>query len=434
MQLSKFNIMSKNNNKLLIYNSLKSSFIQVKSQKDISNLLSSNFSELSTAQINLLVDSGIIVDTSKEDILAQKKLFDYIYDNNLELVIMPTVQCNFRCSYCYEDFQMKPLDDAGVKSIVKYLHRVLSQHSSLAIDWFGGEPLLALDQMEKITEQALKCCSRLKIPYYSSITTNGYLLTPENIRKLLKMHVYSMQITVDGCERSHNRNRPLANGKPTFKTIINNLLYIRDNIKSPYLKIAIRCNLSKSSLTDIPEFMDKLNEWFGADPRFNFYFHPIEDWGGNNVKKIKEDLLNGADSFFEILYNCQSKIKIENYFKRLSFMPVCNSIKVNRYVIDPALNIFKCSLYRASSNNQIGKLENGKMNIDKEKAAYWSFDTIMNYDLCVKNCPSYANCFARLCPYKMNGNTLFKCRGQTDKISKLLDIDYKFSPQKYIEI
>lgn len=401
---------------------------------DINNLLSSNFSKLSANQMKLLVNNGIISDSNEETIMAQKKLFDYIYDSNLELVIMPTMQCNFRCAYCYENFQMKPIDDAGVTSIIKYLHRTLSRYSGLAIDWFGGEPLLALDQMEKITEQALKCCSQLKIPYHSSITTNGYLLTPENIRKLLKMRVYSMQITVDGSERFHNRNRPLANGKPTFETIINNLLYIRDNIKSPFLKILIRCNISKSSLSDIPEFMDKLNEWFGADPRFNFYFHPIEDWGGNNVKKIKEDLLNGADSFLDVLYNCQSKIKIDNHFKKLSLMPVCNTTKVNRYVIDPELNVFKCSLHRNSSNNQIGKLENGTMNIDKVKEAHWLFNTIKDYDSCKNDCPSYANCFARLCPHKMNGNTEFKCTGQTNKISKMLEIDYKFSPEKYIEI
>lgn len=144
---------------------------------DINNLLSSNFSKLSANQMKLLVNNGIISDSNEETIMAQKKLFDYIYDSNLELVIMPTMQCNFRCAYCYENFQMKPIDDAGVTSIIKYLHRTLSRYSGLAIDWFGGEPLLALDQMEKITEQALKCCSQLKIPYHSSITTNGYLLT-----------------------------------------------------------------------------------------------------------------------------------------------------------------------------------------------------------------------------------------------------------------
>lgn len=435
MKLSKFNIISKNDNQLLIFNSLKGSFIRMKNQKDINNLLSSNFNNLSPTQINYLVDNGFIVNTSsEEDILAQKKLFDYIYDNNLELVIMPTLQCNFRCAYCYENFKMKAMDDEGVQSIIKYLHRTLSRHSGLTISWFGGEPLLALEQIEKITEQALKCCSKLKIPYHSSITTNGYLLTPENIRKLLKMRIYDMQITIDGSENFHDKNRPLANGKPTFNTIINNLLYIRDNIKSPFLRITIRCNLSKSNLCDIPEFVNKLEGWFGSDSRFNFYFHPIEDWGGSNVKKIKNNLLNGADSFFEILYNNEFNIRIQNNFKRLSFMPVCKASKINHFIIDPALNIYKCSIYRDSSNNQIGKLENGIMNIDKKKESRWSFDTIKNYDFCKNKCQSYANCYARLCPYKMNGNIEFKCTGQVNKISKMLELDYKFSSEKYIEI
>ncbi|WP_288528528.1 radical SAM protein [uncultured Eubacterium sp.] len=434
MKLSEFNIISKYGEKLLVFNSLKGSLLCVNDRIDIKNLLNGNLSELNSNKLQTLIDNGIVVDDDLEDIMAQKKLFDYIYDNRLELVIMPTMQCNFRCVYCYEDFKMGSMSEDALKSLIKYLYRTLSRHSGLVIDWFGGEPLLALSQMEKISEQAIKLCSYLKIPYYSYITTNGYLLTPKNMQKLLKMHIYNIQITIDGNEEFHNKNRVLVNGEDTFKRIIDNLTYIRDNINNPALNISIRCNLSKSSLNDIPNFMNQLNDWFGKDKRFSFYFHPIENWGGNSIKHMQRDLLNGADLFFETLSKCKSKIEIRNDFKKLSLMPICNTSKINRFVIDPKLNIYKCSLYRNDPCNQIGKLENGKMILDEKKVAHWSFNIIENYEKCKNECQSYANCFAKLCPYKMNERNSFKCMDNVSKISKILELDYKYSSEKYINI
>ena len=211
MKLSKFNIISYFGEKLLVFNSLYGSFCCINKEKDIKNFLKSNLYKLNSEQIDELTDKGIIVeDNIAEEIIANKKLYDFIYDNRLELVIMPTMQCNFRCSYCYEDFKMGAMDEKAIKSIIKYLYHTLNKHSGLIIDWFGGEPLLSLSQMEKISNQAIKLCSALKIPYYSCITTNGYLLTPENIHKLLKMRVYNMQITIDGSESYHNKNRSLS--------------------------------------------------------------------------------------------------------------------------------------------------------------------------------------------------------------------------------
>ena len=50
---------------------------------------------------------------------------------------------------------------------------------------------------------------------HAQITTNGYLLDVETFKKLLKCNIYSYEITLDGFESDHNKNRPLKNGDPT---------------------------------------------------------------------------------------------------------------------------------------------------------------------------------------------------------------------------
>ena len=62
-----------------------------------------------------------------------------------ELIILPTEKCNFRCTYCYEDFligKMPPAIERGVKALIDRRSDSLDR---LEISWFGGEPLLAAD-------------------------------------------------------------------------------------------------------------------------------------------------------------------------------------------------------------------------------------------------------------------------------------------------
>ena len=63
----------------------------------------------------------------------------YLASNLLHLILMPTEQCNFRCTYCYEDFahdRMSPRVVAGIKRLLTDpdLHHSLSasgvQHAS----------------------------------------------------------------------------------------------------------------------------------------------------------------------------------------------------------------------------------------------------------------------------------------------------------------
>ena len=114
------------------------------------------------------------------------KYYDKIYDKMLSLTIMPTELCNFRCRYCYEKFEKGKMQEDIYKGIVKYLQKNLSSYSGLDISWFGGEPLLALDIIEKMSTDIYELCKLLKKPYMAGMTTNGYLLTPEVVERLLK--------------------------------------------------------------------------------------------------------------------------------------------------------------------------------------------------------------------------------------------------------
>lgn len=156
------------------------------------------------------------------------KFYESVFDKTISLTFLTTEQCNFRCRYCYESFEKGKMNDDIIQGVLCYLERNLFRYGGLSISWFGGEPLMALDAIEKISHRAIQLCRFAHKPYVSGITTNGYLLTLDTFRRLLACKVYSYQIIIDGIREIHDQYRILANGDGTFDVIMKNLYDIRD--------------------------------------------------------------------------------------------------------------------------------------------------------------------------------------------------------------
>ena len=71
-------------------------------------------------------------------------------DNHLNIIIIPTTDCNFRCVYCYEQKESGFISDETLNklfdSISLYFSKINGK-KSLRLDWFGGEPMLFFNKM-----------------------------------------------------------------------------------------------------------------------------------------------------------------------------------------------------------------------------------------------------------------------------------------------
>lgn len=90
--------------------------------------------------------------------------------------------------------------------------------------------------------------------YYYTFVKDGYLLSEKNINILLKNKVKHIAITIDGLKKQHDSLRTLKNGGGTFDKIIENLKYIRDNVKTRTLSISLRSNLTIKALEHIEDY------------------------------------------------------------------------------------------------------------------------------------------------------------------------------------
>ena len=324
-----------------------------------------------------LFDRGFLVDENCDEDQRLRLLYlNGINNGTLNLLILPTEQCNFRCIYCYEDFKRGRMSDEIQNAIIKYVKANIHNYRGLNVSWFGGEPLLALDIIKSLSEKFIDICKNHRIPYTSGITSNGYLLNAKTFKELYDLKVLSYNITIDGTKETHNQQKPLANGQESFDTVINNMIDIKNNVKNNFFKVNIRTNFTKEIRKNLQDYVDYFYSKFGEDKRFSFLARPAGDWGGSTVKNFSDNLLQEEDSFSGVFEDFLKYDKTLNYTTHLDFLNPCGSFcimsRINSFLIDSEANIRKCSCSLDDDRNIIGKLENnGNMLLDIDAMAKW---------------------------------------------------------------
>lgn len=311
----------------------------------------------------------------------------------LDLIILTTEQCNFRCIYCYEKFNKgKMLLDTQEK-IIEFVESNIDQYKGLNVGWFGGEPLEALDVIIQLSEAFIEVCHKKKKAYFAGITTNGYNLTLNVFKLLKKLHVTFFQITFDGIPIVHDKQRMLIDGSGTSKKIIQNLVDIQKNIKSRLVQIVIRTNCTQETIDSIEEFTSFLKNIFQDDDRFGIFWQIAEDYGYLREKSTKEKFCS--------YHNLLEVMKLygrdfNNIVLKYSFTPngsVCYALKKNSIVIGADGTIHKCTCDLDEELNDFGKI--GEY-IDKDKISKWLEVEISKTSKCY-HCKRRPLCHNRAC-------------------------------------
>jgi len=267
-----FHINDRGNNIYIIYNALKNTLIQddeCRIQKFIMQcngdiLFNSDY--ISEDDFNDLISSGIIVSDETDEkqiaIEVNKKRLEKLYKQNdsLSLVITPTLQCNFKCYYCFESTNTRKNEDAismeVQNDIINFISKSITTNNikELNITWYGGEPLMQQQIIFALQEQINTICKLHDVKSHAFIFTNGVLLTPEVSELLYEHGIRKAQVTLDGQENIHNKRRfypvdPTNN----YKIILDNILNSNENIR-----FLIRINIDKSNKDLVFHLIDDL--------------------------------------------------------------------------------------------------------------------------------------------------------------------------------
>jgi uncharacterized protein len=404
---SKFNCIFSEEGKLIIFNYLNSRFIKEFPEKYTTQIIdildkkeivydADDFVVKKLAEFNFLID----VECDEEALSA----LDYmckIATGSLVLTVVPTMSCNFVCPYCYQERNEAVMTDEIRDAIIKYVLKNINRYNSVTTSWFGGEPLLCIDTITYISEKLKNICKNRYRRYTSSMTTNGYYLTKTNFLRLLDCNITQFNITIDGIKDTHDKQRMLRGGGDSFDTIIKNLLEIKDINHSKYFEINIRTNVSNDVLNVISDYAKFMQDHFGDDERFGFYFRPVYDWGGQTICEFKDHVLQGREvynSIYEKLITSPYHLNYRLHYLDLMSSSVCHACSKNSFIILPDGKLIKCSCDNSMHrNNNIGFLNtNGNMEVDQWKVALWG-QKYKNKDVC-KNCNSEPKCHSASCP------------------------------------
>lgn len=394
MKLSKYIYLIHNNEHTIALNTLYGNFVNIFDKKrQVYDVLSGElyYTYLTDEVQNFLFENNMLIQDDIDENNDLNKLIENTINNKskMHLIILPTEDCNFRCIYCYENHEKKYMSGEIQNRLMDFILDRLQDVDSISIDWFGGEPLIAMNLIESISESIKKICLQHRIKFVASMTTNGYILTADMVRRLRKCNVFSYQITLDGFQQTHDQQRILSNGQGTWKKVIDNLLDIKNNYHSSMLEITVRVNLSREIYKNYKEFIDFLKDNFSDDKRFRYLFRMVMDYG-NLDEEVKNTFITEKEYFEVLFYSLKQGLynaTIPNCISPGGML--CYAYKSSTYVIQPDGIISKCTLNLYNDINCIGSLSTGEYrttnyftNIIKKKNA--KCKECVKYPICLK--------------------------------------------------
>lgn len=323
-----------------------------------------------------------------------------IMDETLIIGIMPTMKCNFRCVYCYEEHDAPNMSEATFEQIKQFLEQEIVNKNIkyVQVNWFGGEPTLCIEQICKFNSFVLELQEQYHFSFMSGITTNGYLLDVSLLKKLYALGVENYQITLDGWR--HDEYRKHSSGIKTLDKIVSNLKEISQLSGEYEFVVRLRYNISEENQDT--SWYDYIKEKFGADERFSMYINFVKDWGGEGVKELELCTKQKMDELESAHINYMQKIGLKNSnTMEEKFIPlsnVCYAAYSNSYLFTPDNKILKCSVALNAEENVIGYVDNSQgIILEKDKQRLWS-ETSIEY---CRDCSYILSCLHRACPQQI---------------------------------
>jgi len=383
-KFSNYNYFVKYENEYILFNTLTLALLTIdeknKKLMDENNIdeFLSNFTQ---EEINALIDNGILLDECINELKIIKDNYWYnkYKDDTLHVSVLTTLACNFGCPYCFETRRNVQLTEDIENAIIDFVKRQSLDNKFIHIDWYGGEPLLNLKSIERISKELMEFAEEKGVVYYSSITTNGYLLDDETLNTLIKYNLKSAQITLDGPKYIHDKMRPLQNKMGTFDTIIKNI-----KNASKKININLRVNINEDTYKHVDELLENL---VGID-NLTIAIKAIvsASYKDYNAKVVT------AEDYARIVvekYLYAKKLGLNTAMDKLfhgSVHRYCIVDSDSQFIISPTGRLFKCGeSYLDDEPGIIGSINNdGIIEIDDRKKTFWDKDPF-EFEEC-KNC------------------------------------------------
>jgi len=277
-----------------------------------------------------------------------------------QYVILPTTTCNARCFYCFEQgMQYHKMTPETVEDTIRFvqLHKPLDR-KKIHIHWFGGEPMCAADNIDRICAGLTKA----GLEFTAEMTSNGSLFTEESAQKAAHVwKIEKIQITLDGMAEEYARRKRYSKLlKDPFQTVIRNIhLLIAAGIL-----VSVRLNVDENNLQEIYQVIDYLKKEFTEEElhKLHVYAHSLFGQPGEGLDacpvKMGSDTLEAHVLKINeyILKNGLTFPDLDSLFNLKSHFCMVTALECN-VLIDAAGRLFACDAM--PEDMRYGDVKNG---------------------------------------------------------------------------
>ena len=304
---------------------------------------------------------------------------------NTNIIIVPNLDCNYRCVYCFEKpLQAKlqttktKMDQDNVDAVYYSIDQLASEIGDISkqITLFGGEPLMSsnLDIIQYIVDKGFK-----KGLNFNAVT-NGHDL--HMFMALLgKNKIEGLQITIDGVKSIHDKRRVSLDGTSSYERIISNT---RQAIAETDVQIAIRVNLDQTNYQAFEALIDDFykENWLNNN-RISINATIVQqrkDDGtiflSHDINIVRAELADLIKKYSNISIGTEQAINNDTLISSLLFgkpyrlrSSFC-SASSGMYIFLPNGNISSCWEALDDEYSHIGTYSKNGVSLDKQKTTY----------------------------------------------------------------
>lgn len=264
MKYSRYNsILAVNSNCHILYNALSDKFVILKESayRDLVEYEANELKNKNGILYEQMITANSIVDDTYDE---WKAVLDTIIqtdndDSEYYLHINPTMDCNFKCWYCYENhIKSSKMPDSVIDSVKRLMANIVDTQLNLRkfnLSFFGGEPLLFFASVARpLIEYINNLCSPKGIEVDIHFTSNGFLLK-KDIVNFLKDKNVCFQITLDGGKDNHDKTRFTHGGHGSYDTIVKNIKLLA----KVGIKVILRINYTSKNIYNVSTILDDID-------------------------------------------------------------------------------------------------------------------------------------------------------------------------------
>ena len=295
--------------------------------------------------------------------------------------ILPTLACNARCVYCYEEGRKQiKMTPEVVEQTIRYILDTRTKEE-ISLNWFGGEPLLC----PEIIDHMCDVLSEAKVPFKSFIISNGSLITPSILDKMLhRWNLKRAQISMDGAEEDYINRKRFYRNSDQYHFVMDAI----SRLSAAGITVSVRVNVDDGNWNGIPRFMDDMKNYVENKDNVYVYFSPLMD-----VRCGRNDL-----GFWQKILDARPLIENAG-FRALPYSEPSLKFQTNHcmadsgcLVIEPDGSLYSCE--HCPSNGRFGDVFNG---ITDEKVMREFCRADRTREMCRKctflpECTSFASC------------------------------------------